>query len=50
MRAPKKENTLVLIAVDTRGKNTQAQDQIRIGAALTVGPETKKELEGILGR
>ena len=36
--------------MDTRGKNTQAQDQIRIRAALTVGPETKKELEGILGR
>ena len=30
LRAPTKENTLVLIAVDTGGKNTQEQDQIRI--------------------
>ena len=30
LRAPTKENTLVLIAVDINGKNTQEQDQIRI--------------------
>ena len=30
LRAPTKENTLVLIAVDIEGKNTQEQDQIRI--------------------
>ena len=30
LRAPTKENTLVLIAVDIGGKNTQEQDQIRI--------------------
>ena len=41
---------MVLIAVDTGGKNTQEQDQIRIRAAPTAGPETSKVLEGILGR
>ena len=30
LRAPTKENALVLIAVDTGGKNTEKQDQIRI--------------------
>ena len=30
LRAPTKENKLVLIAVDIGGKNTQEQDQIRI--------------------
>ena len=30
LRAPTKENTLVLIAVDIGGKNTQEEDQIRI--------------------
>ena len=30
LRAPTKENTLVLIAVDIGGKNTQEYDQIRI--------------------
>ena len=30
LRAPTKENTLALIAVDIGGKNTQEQDQIRI--------------------
>ena len=30
LRAPTKENVLVLIAVDIEGKNTQEQDQIRI--------------------
>ena len=30
LRAPTKENTSVLIAVDIEGKNTQEQDQIRI--------------------
>ena len=28
--SPTKENTLVLIAMDVVGKNTQEQDQIRI--------------------
>ena len=30
LKAPTKENTLVLIAVDIGGKNTHEQDQIRI--------------------
>ena len=30
LRVPTKENALVLKAVDTGGKNTQEQDQIRI--------------------
>ena len=30
LRAPTKENALVLIAVDTGGKNTEDEDQIRI--------------------
>ena len=30
LRAPTKENTLILIAVDIGGKNTQEEDQIRI--------------------
>ena len=30
LRAPTKENAVVLIAVDIGGKNTQEQDQIRI--------------------
>ena len=30
LRAPTKESTLVLIAVDINGKNTQEQDQIRV--------------------
>ena len=50
LRAPTKENALVLIAVDLRGKNTQEQDQIRILAAPTTGPEINIVLEGILGR
>ena len=49
LRAPARENALVLIAVDTGGKNTQEQDQIRIRAAPTAGPETSTVLEGILG-
>ena len=47
LRAPTKENALVLTAVDTGGKNTQEQDQIRIWAASTAGPEISI-LEGIL--
>ena len=39
MRPPTKETTLVLIAVDTGGKNTHELDQIRICAAPTAGPE-----------
>ena len=50
LRAPAKENALVLIAVDTGGKNTEEQDQIRIRAAPTPGPEISTVLEGILGR
>ena len=50
MRAPAKEKALVLIAVDTGGKNTEEQDQIRIRAAPTPGPEISTVLEGILGR
>ena len=30
LRAPTKENTLVLIAMDIGGKNTQEEDQIRV--------------------
>ena len=30
LRAPTEDNTLVLIAMDTGGKNTQEYDQIRI--------------------
>ena len=50
LRAPTKENALVLIAVDIGSKNTQEKDQIRIGAASTAGPEIRTVLEGILGR
>ena len=50
LRAPTKENAVVLIAVDIGGKNTQEQDQIRIWAALTTGPEISTVLEGILRR
>ena len=49
LRVPAKENALVLIAVDIGGKNPQ-EDQIRIWAAPTAGPETSTVLEGILGR
>ena len=37
------------MAVDIEGKNTQEQD-IRIWAAPTAGPEISTVLEGILGR
>ena len=50
LRAPTKENALVLIAVDTGVKNTEEWDQIRISAPPTVGPEISTVLEGILGR
>ena len=50
LRAPTKENAQALIAVNTGGKNTQEQDQIRIWAASTAGPEISTLLEGILGR
>ena len=39
LRAPTKENALVLTAVDTGGENTKEQDQIRIWAAPRAGPE-----------
>ena len=50
LRTPRKENTLVLIALDIGGKNTKEYDQIGICASPTAGPETKTVLEGILGR
>ena len=50
LRAPTKENTVVLIAVDIGGKNTQEEDQVRIWASPIAGPETSTALEGILGR
>ena len=50
LRAPTKENALVLIGVDIGGKNTQEQDQIRIWVAPTAGPEFSTVLEGLLGR
>ena len=50
LRAPTKENTLALIAVDTGGKNTEEEDQIRVSAAPTAGPETSLVVESILGR
>ena len=50
LRAPTKEDALVLIAVNIGGKNTQEQDQIRIWAAPTAGPEISTVLEGILRR
>ena len=50
LRAPTKENTQVLIAVDIVGKNTQEYNQIRIWAAPTAGPEISTMLEGMLGR
>ena len=49
LRAPTKEKAWVMIAVDIRGKNTPEQDQIRIWAAPTAGPEISTVLEGILG-
>ena len=50
LRAPTKENALVLIAVDIGGKNTQEEDLIILWAAPTAGPEISMVLEGILGR
>ena len=49
LRAPTRESGLALIAVDVGGKNIQEQDQIRIWAAPTAGPEISTVLEGILG-
>ena len=49
LRTLAKENTLVLIAVDTGGKNTE-YDQIRAWAAPIAGPETSAVLQGILGK
>ena len=49
LRAPTKENALVLIAVDIGSKNTQEKDQIRIAAASTAGPEIRS-VGRILGR
>ena len=37
LRAPTKENALVLLAVDIGGKNTEEEDQIRIWAVPTAG-------------
>ena len=50
LRAATKENALVLTAVDTGGKNTEEEDQIRVSAAPTAGPETSLVVESILGR
>ena len=50
LRVPTKENALVLRAVDIGGKNTQEENQIRIWASPTAGPEMSTVLEGILGR
>ena len=50
MRAPTKENLLILAAVDRRGKNTQEQGQMRLWAVPTAGPEKSPVLEGIIGR
>ena len=50
LRAPTKENSLVLTAVDIEGKNTQEKDQIRVWDAPTAGPEISTVLEGILAR
>ena len=50
LRAPTKENTLVLIALDIGGNNTEEQDQIRSWAAPTAGPEISTMREDILGR
>ena len=50
LRAPTKENAVVLTAVDVGDKNTQEQEQIRIWAAPTAGPEISTVLEGIPGR
>ena len=50
LRAPTKENALVLIAVDIGGKNTKVEDQIRIWAAPLSRSRISTVLEGILGR
>ena len=50
LRVPAEENALALMTVGIGGKNTQEQDQVRIWAAPTAGPETSTVLEGILGR
>ena len=44
------KKTLVLMAMDIGGKNTQEEDQIRVWAGPTAGPEASAVLEGILGR
>ena len=50
LRAPTKESTLILIAVDIGGKNTLEQDRTRIWASPIAGPEISTVLQGILGR
>ena len=50
MRAPTKENALVLIAVDIEGKNTRSRTRLDYEMHPTAGPETSTVLEGILGR
>ena len=50
LRAPTKENALVLIAVNIGGRNTEEKDEIRIWAAPTAGPEINTVLERILRR
>ena len=50
LRAPTKENALVLIAVDIEGKNTRSRTRLDYEMHPTAGPETSTVLEGILGR
>ena len=50
LRAPTKENALVLIAVDIEGKNTRSRTRLDYEMHPTAGPEISTVLEGILGR
>ena len=50
LRTPRKENALVLIAVDIEGKNTRSRTRLDYEMHPTAGPETSTVLEGILGR
>ena len=50
MRAPTKENTLALAAVDIGGNSMQEKGHIRVWAVSIAGQETSPVLEGILGR
>ena len=50
MRAPPKENHLALAAVDTGGKKTQEQGQMRVWAVPTAGTATSLVSESNLPR